>query len=373
MEVEIQGDRIGSAQTLGPADPAELFLSPGFIDIQVNGFAGVDFSSPDLTPEIAISILPALWRTGVSTFCPTLITNTRERLLANFRVLEKARQIDAHFANSVPCYHLESRYLSPGPSHGAHDPALMRKPDWDEFTALQEAAGGRIGIVTVAPELPGALDFIQRASAAGVVVAISHTDGSVEDIHRAAGAGAILATHLGNGCPQFIDRHQAPFWAQLSDDRLLASVICDGFHLPPEVVQIIVRVKGLNRIVLVTDAVHVAELPPGGYSLVGVPIELEASGRVKRLGSDSMAGSSLSMNRAVAVFKEFAAVSLADAVTAATLNPARLLMRDGVCLDLSPGQPANLVLFHPGALNLDIKALWLHGEQVTPEINFVRG
>jgi N-acetylglucosamine-6-phosphate deacetylase len=362
VEVKVQEGCIASVHVLGPADPAEPYLSPGFIDIQINGFAGVDFSSPHLTPEEAISVLPSLWSTGVTSFCPTLITNTRERLLANFRVLEQARRLDVRFACAVPCYHLEGPYLSPGPSHGAHDPALTRAPDWNEFTALQAAAGGRIGIVTLAPELPGALDFIRRAHDAGITVAIGHTDGSLDDVHRAVEAGASLATHLGNGCPMLIHRHRAPFWAQLSDYHLTASIICDGFHLPPEVVQVLVRTKGLSRTILVTDAVHVAGLPPGPYSLVGVPIELESTGRVVRVGSDSMAGSSLSMNRAITVFQNFAAVSLADAVSAATLNPARLLEHPDVCSGLLPGQPANVVLFRPGPLSLEIESLWLHGQ-----------
>ena len=308
VRIEIHNDRISSVETLGPADPSELFLSPGFIDIQINGFAGVDFSSPVLTPEAAISVLPSLWRSGVTTFCPTLITNTHEQLLANFRILEQARQLDVRFAQAVPCYHLEGPYISPGPSHGAHDPKLMRAPDWGEFTALQAAAGGHIGIVTLAPELPGAIDFIHQARAAGIIVAISHTDGSLDDVIVPPMPEPALATHLGNGGPVFIDRHRAPFWAQLSDDRLSASIICDGFHLPPEVVQILVRVKGISRTILVTDAIHVAGLPPGPYSLVGIPIELERSGRVIRVGSNSMAGSSLSMNRAVAVFRDFSGV-----------------------------------------------------------------
>lgn len=367
-EVEIEGDRIRSVRSLGPADPAEPFLSPGFVDIQINGFEGTDFSSPDLTPEQAISILPTLWRTGVTTFCPTLLTNTHERLLANLHVLEKARQMDTRFARAVPCYHLEGPYLSPGPSHGTHNPAHMRAPDWEEFSTLQAAAGNRIGIVTLAPELPGALDFIRRAREAGILVGLSHTDGSPEDVHRAAEAGATLATHLGNGCPDFIHRHRAPLWAQLADDRLNASLICDGFHLPPEIIQVVARVKGIDRTVLITDAVHVAGLPPGRHTLVGVPIELEASGRVVRVGSSSMAGSSLSMNRAVIVFKEATGVSLADAVRAATRNPAELLRHEGVCVEISPGQPANLILFRPGTASLEIESIWLCGENVGQEI-----
>jgi N-acetylglucosamine-6-phosphate deacetylase len=288
-------------------------------------------------------------------------------LHANLQVLEEARRLDIRLAHAVPCYHIEGPYLSPGPSHGAHDPALMHAPDWNEFTRLQ-AVGNRIGIVTLAPEWLGALDFIRRARAAGILVGLSHTDGSPEDVHQAAAAGATLAAHLGNGCPEFLHRHHAPFWAQLADDRLDASLICDGFHLTPDIVQIAVRVKGLDRVMLITDAVHVAGLPPGRNMLVGVPIELELSGRVARLHSNSMAGSSLTMNRAVAVFMEVAAVSLADAVLAATRNPAKFLGREGVCVELSPGQPANLILFRPGPGSLEIESVWVRGERVSQEI-----
>jgi N-acetylglucosamine-6-phosphate deacetylase len=357
VEVEIEADRIAAVRPLGPADPVRPFVSPGFVDIQINGFAGVDFSSPDLDPEQAAIALPALMKTGVTTFYPTLITNTRKQILRNLRVLEQARQLDPRFARAVPGYHLEGPYLSPGPSHGAHDPNLMKAPDWEEFALFQQAAGGHIRIVTLAPELPGALDFIQRARQAGVVVALGHTDGTQEDIHRAAEAGAGLSAHLGNGCGEFIHRHRAPFWAQLADDRLSASLICDGFHLPQELVQVIVRVKGIERLVLITDAIHAAGMPPGKYSLLGVPIELMPNGQVLREDRRSLAGSSVGMNRVVSVIREFGRVSLEDAIMAATRNPARLLGDAAICSDLAVGQPANLILFRPEPDRLVIESV----------------
>jgi N-acetylglucosamine-6-phosphate deacetylase len=166
----------------------------------------------------------------------------------------------------------------------------MRSPDWDEFLKLQRAAGGRIGIVTLAPELPGAEEFIRKAQSAGVIVAISHTDGGPDDVHRAAAAGATLNTHLGNGCPEYLHRHRAPLWAQLATESLHASIICDGFHLPPDVVKVIVAVKGIDKCILITDAVHVAQLRPGRYALVGTEIELLPSGQVVRADRVSMAG-----------------------------------------------------------------------------------
>ncbi len=362
--IEIEGERIASVQSLGPADAEKPYVCPGFIDIQVNGFAGVDFCDGSLDAAKAASILAALWKTGVTTFCPTVITNSQEQLLRCFSLLEEARNANPRFAWSAPCYHLEGPYISPGGSRGAHNPKLMRPPDWAEFLELQQAAGGRIGIVTLAPELPGALDFIRRAREAGVVVAMGHTDATPEQIHQAAEAGAQLSTHLGNGCPQMIDRHRNPLWAQLAIDQLAASFICDGFHLPRDLVRVIHRVKGIDRSVLITDAVHVAGLEPGRYRLVDQEIELLPTGQVVMADRRSMAGSALSMNRALRVFMDFAGVSLGQAIRAATATPACLLERFETCSEVAEGQPANLTTFRPGAGALEIEEVILAGETI---------
>ena len=365
-EIRIEGERIDSVRMLGPSVDDQPFVSPGFIDIQLNGFAGVDFSDPNLTPKSAMGILPSLWETGVAAFCPTLITNSYENLIRNFGVLEEARRLDPNFARSVPCYHLEGPYLSPGEARGIHDPGLMRPPDWSEFAKLQDAAGGRIGILTLAPELPGSLDLIRRARGAGIVVALGHTDATPEQIHAAAECGARLSTHLGNGCPELIHRHRAPLWAQLASDRLRAGLICDGFHLPPELVKIIARMKGPEGCLLVSDAVHVAGLCPGKYSLLGERIELLPTGQVVTEDRRCMAGSALTLNRAVSVFQEFAQVPLGEAIRAVTTNPSRLLPRGETCSEVAEGQPANLVVFRSGPGQLRIQSLILGGVPAYP-------
>ena len=360
--VRIREGIIDGIDRMGPERAGELYLAPGLIDIQLNGFAGVDFSAPNLEPEQLIAMLPELWRTGLVAFCPTLITNSVEALSRNFRVLEQARRLDARFALAVPCYHLEGPYLSPGPSHGAHDPHWMHPPDWEEFCRLQQAAGGRIGIVTIAPELPGACEFIRRAAEQGVIVSIGHTDGGPRDVHQAVLAGARLSTHLGNGCPQQIDRHANPIWAQLAAGELAASIICDTFHLPEDLVRVVARMKGIERTILITDATHVATLPPGRYSLVGVPIELLPGGKVVRVDGNCLAGSAVTMNRAVAVFRQYTGLALAEALAAAATAPARLLARPQLCAELAPGERANLILFRPEPDALAIDRLWLGGE-----------
>lgn len=362
--LEIKGREIADVRILGPIEGEHPFVSAGFVDIQINGFAGIDFSDPQLDAEKAASILPFLWQTGVATFCPTLITNSIEALRKNLQILEAARRLHPKFGEAVPCFHLEGPYLSSGEGRGAHDLRLMKNPDWQEFSSLQEAAGGNIGIVTLAPELPGAFEFIRKASASGVLVAIGHTDATPEQIHLAVQAGAKLSTHLGNGCANLIHRHRNPLWAQLADDKLSASLICDGFHLPPDLIKVACQAKGIERCVLITDAVYVAGLEPGRYRLVTREIELLPTGAVVTEDRQSMAGSALSMNRAIAVFSESAGVSLGDALQAATANPARFLGRDSVCVELEPRQPANIAIFRPERNTLRIEKVLFQGEIV---------
>jgi N-acetylglucosamine-6-phosphate deacetylase len=362
--IEIDGERITSVDCIGAERPSAAFVSPGFVDIQLNGFSGVNFSNPTLRPEELIGVLASLWKTGTTTFCPTLITNSHDGLLNNIKVLEEARRSDSDFASAVPCYHLEGPYLSPFESRGAHDPKLMRPPDWDEFLRLQEAAGGRIGIMTLAPELPGALEFIRKAAAANVVVAISHTDAKPEQIHQAADAGAKLSTHWGNGCPQFLHRHNNPLWAQLAIESLTVSLICDGFHLPPDVVKVAARVKGIDKCILTTDATHVANMPPGRYSIVGTEIDLLPSGQVVTADGRCMAGSSVTMDRAVSMFVQYAEVPLNHAIQAAACNPARLIGREGICSRIAKHEPANLVLFGYDGHALEVETVLFRGRTV---------
>lgn len=237
-EIRIEDGTIVGCEPVGPVRDNALYCWRGFVDLQVNGFAGVDFGTDAPDAEHFAAVLEPLFSTGVTSFYPTVVTNDPEAQIAQLQALEQARARFPLFARAVPGYHLEGPWLSPMSSHGAHDPNRMRLPDWSYFERLQAAASWRIRLVTIAPELPRAFDFIQHARSQGITVAIGHTDGTGEDVYRAIEAGASLSTHLGNGCPQALDRHKAPFWAQLADDRLKACIICDNFHVIPEVIKI---------------------------------------------------------------------------------------------------------------------------------------
>ena len=366
-EIAWRDGRLSRASGIGPIRPGEPYCSPGLVDLQINGIAGVDFGGADLTPKAVLRVLAPIFASGVTTFCPTVITNTHESLCRSFRVLEEARRISHEFDYAVPCYHLEGPYLSAGESRGAHNPEWMRDPSDKEFAALQKAAGGRIGIVTIAPERPGAARFIKKWTETGVIFAIGHTDCEAADIERAIKAGARLSTHLGNGCPERIHRHRSPIWAQLASEKLAASLICDGFHLTPEFTRIVYRLKGCHNSILITDSTHVNGLAPGWHQLGGMPVQLHESGRVDALGNPgSLAGSTLRLDRAVLELKKAADISLYEALDTASRNPARLLRRDDVCRSLDAGQPANLVVFQPSRHGLKILKTYLRGEQVWP-------
>ena len=292
----------------------------GFFDLQVNGFAGVDFNDPAATAEDIARALDALQLTGVTRCLPTLITSSFE----DFARCARAALATGHAA--VAGLHMEGPYLSPedGP-RGAHPREHVRPASLDDFSRRQAAAAGRIRLVTLAPEVPGALPLIERLVELGVRVAIGHSAASTARIADAVSAGATLSTHLGNGCATTLPRHPNLLWAQLAEDRLWASLIVDGHHLPPETVKVMVRAKTPERCLLVTDAIMCAGCPPGRYRLGALEVELSPEGRVQAPGAATLAGSALTLPQAVANFCRFAGLPLEEALPLAADQPAAYL------------------------------------------------
>ncbi len=341
------------------------WVAPALFDLQVNGCDGRDFSSERLTREDVRHIVAVCRRHGVGALCPTLITNSRAALLHGFATLSRACAGDADLDRAMPAFHLEGPYISPedGP-RGAHPPPHVRPPDWDEFRQFQDAAGGRIRLVTLAPEVEGAIPFIERLTGAGVVVSIGHTAAPPAVVRDAVRAGARLSTHLGNGSHALLPRHENHLWEQMAADELCASIICDGHHLPPALVRCLVRVKTPGRIVLTCDASPLAGLPPGTYEEWGQKFEVRPEGKVVVPGTTYLAGSASFTDTCVRLVMRYAGVSLAEAVDMAGDRPRRLLGLPP--RSLSPGQPADLVLFEhrPGA-EFEVKAVVIGGRRVT--------
>jgi N-acetylglucosamine-6-phosphate deacetylase len=293
---------------------------PGFVDLQVNGFAGVDFNDPSTSVEQVHAALAALRSHGVTRLLPTIISGPFDRFERCARTLLQAQ------SPAIIGLHMEGPYISPEDGvRGAHRREDTASASLDDFRRRQDAAGGRIRLVTVAPEVPGALALITHLRDNGVRAAIGHTAAAPEQIREAVRAGATLSTHLGNGCAQMLPRHPNFLWEQLAADELLASIIVDGHHLPPATVKTMVRAKTPSRVVLVTDAIAAAGQPPGEYRLGSVTVRLDETGRVAVPGQPNLAGSALSMDRAVANTVRFTGVTIEDALAMASTTPAAYL------------------------------------------------
>jgi N-acetylglucosamine-6-phosphate deacetylase len=342
------------------------FIASGFIDLQVNGFAGVDYNSPSSTHDQIAHSVRAQFACGVTRFFPTVITGPPEKMTAALRNLASAKE-SIHEGPAMEAFHLEGPYISPedGP-RGAHPALWVRPPDLDEFLRFQEAARGNIRLVTLSPEWPAAPRFISKMVEQGVVASIGHTRTSSSQIADAVSAGATLSTHLGNGTDAVLPKNSNYIWDQLAEDRLAASFIVDGFHLPSSFLNVALRAKGLERSLLVTDAVMPAGCPPGPYRLGEVEVELHRDGSVRLAGGSRLAGSALRMEQAIANVMRTASLSLREAVTLATRNPARVGRIASRQRGLNPGDRADLVLFRLDEATGQIHILetFLNGERV---------
>jgi N-acetylglucosamine-6-phosphate deacetylase len=291
-----------------------------FCDLQVNGFAGIDFNDPATDESRFQEAAAAIERTGVTRFLATLISAPLDRFAACAKVLARTK------VAALAGIHMEGPYISPEDgARGAHNRIDIEPPSLEDFARRQDAAGGRIRLVTVAPEVAGALTLIEQLARDGVLVAIGHTAATPQQIRDAISAGATLSTHLGNGCAQMLPRHPNFIWEQLAADELTAGLIVDGHHLPPATVKAMVRAKTPDRVVLVTDATTAAGQPPGDYMLGTLRVHLDENGRVAAPGQPNLAGSALSLDRAVGNTVKFTGLPLGTVLRMASTRPARLL------------------------------------------------
>ena len=343
-------------------DNSGTWLCHGLIDLQVNGYRGSDLNSDDLSIDTVQFLARNLLADGVTTFVPTLITASEPKLLRNLKVIAAARHADPLLLHMIPFVHIEGPHIDPadGP-RGAHPIEHVRPPAISEFLRWQEASEDLVGMVTLSPHYPEAPAYIRALSERGVHVSIGHTNATSDQIRSAVDAGASLSTHLGNGISQLVPRHPNPIWTQLADDRLTASFIADGHHLPEDALIAMLRAKTPSRSILISDLVAVAGLPPGRYSApVGASVELGAQGRLRISGTEYLAGATSPLKSCVARVASHAGFSLGDAISMATVNPGRLAHR-GV---LAPGQTADLIRFQwePGASTFQIEEVIVQGK-----------
>ncbi len=274
----------------------ENFQIEGWVDLQVNGHAGVSFCDEHLTMDGVAEATEKLVESGTFLFLPTVVTTPPETMLHCLSVLGEACEhpdLRKHLAG----IHLEGPYLSTEPgAKGAHPPQYMHPPDLDEFQRFQEAAQGKIRVLTLAPELEGAAAFIEKVSTEGVVCSAGHTLGSFGDFRMAVDSGLTLGTHIGNGVPGEVTRHESPIMSQLAIPEIIPSLITDGFHLPESFIRAIYSSKGSQGCFVISDQTHLAGMPAGEYLLGVTPVVLEEDGFLHMRDEPYLAGSSRTMS-----------------------------------------------------------------------------
>jgi N-acetylglucosamine-6-phosphate deacetylase len=364
LEVILENGRI-RAIIPSPVEEAP-WLSPGFIDLQVNGYLGNDVNSDDVDPDVMLALTHTMLALGVTTFLPTIITASEEKIIHALQAIATARRAHPLVAHAVPFAHVEGPFISPndGP-RGAHAREHVRAANLAEFVRWQAACGDLVGMVTVSPHSNDALELVSALANKGIVVAIGHSDATPAQIHAAADAGATLSTHLGNGLGSPLPRHPNLLWAQLAEDRLAATFIADGHHLPTDTLKSMLRAKGIARSILVSDAVALGGMPVGIYQAgVGGAVEVTPDGRViSASGGGFLAGAYRPLPVGIAHAAALDGVSLGGAIQMATENPGRFVGRNGT---LHIGADTDLVVFewNTAANALEIQTVLVAGAEV---------
>jgi N-acetylglucosamine-6-phosphate deacetylase len=367
--VTVEGEKVRSVNE-APESGSLPFIAPGFLDMQVNGFNGVDYSLENPEADQIETLILRLARSGTALHVATFVTMPPERLLRNLAIVAEAMEKRSLVKAAIPAFHLEGPFISPedGP-RGAHDKRYTMPPDLTLFEEWQKAARGHIKLVTLAPELPGSMDFIRALVGMGVRVAIGHSAASPECIREAAAAGASCSTHLGNGSHSMIPRLKNYIWEQMACDSLMAGMICDGFHLPPSVVKVIDRAKGRERLILVSDAALLGGYKPGLYKWGNLDVEVFTDGHLGIAGSNALAGAAHLLDWDIVRFMEFTGASLKETIGLCTAHPARFLGLKDEYAALASGCRADLTVFSysPGDRALHIRQTLIAGHVVFPQ------
>ena len=361
IEVAIADGMVDSITSADVA-PDSPYLTPGLVDLQVNGFGGFDINGPAVAPEDVAGMVHSLAVVGTTTVVPTVITASREEILRSLAAIRRACETDSDVAAAVPYVHLEGPSLSPveGP-RGAHDPSHMRPPSLAELDAWQDAAGGLVGMVTLSPHYQETAEFIKGAVGRGVRISVGHTHATPDQIRAAVDAGARFSTHLGNGIQSLLPRHPNAIWTQLADDRLTAGFIADGHHLPDDTLLAMLRAKGFERSVVVSDSVALAGSVPGRYETpVGRTVQLSGDGRLVVADTPYLAGAAMPLLGCLATLHRIG-LSLAEAIRLTSVLPGQLAGRGG---RIAEGERADILEIGWSEDGPDLRRAWFGGRPV---------
>lgn len=333
----------GMIRAIEPCDGTGLpWLAPALVDLQVNGFLGLDLNEGELVPETVLALCEVLAARGVGCFLPTLITAPAAAIVQRLTAISEATRHPLAAA-MIAGVHVEGPMISPedGP-RGAHPRDHVRALTLAELDDWQAASGGLLRLVTLAPEIAGAMPLIRALAGRGILVAIGHSAASPAQIREAVAAGARISTHLGNGAAAMLPRHPNLIWAQLAEDALSAGLIADGDHLPDATLKSMLRAKA-GRAFLVSDSVGLAGMPPGRYeNPIGGAVEIDASGKISVAGTPYLAGSGHALVEFLGRVPAATGLPLGAVLDLATTAPAALIGRD---VALRAGGRADFILF----------------------------
>lgn len=313
---------------------------PGLVDLQVNGYQGVDFSSLELTEDDFVRACRAILEAGTTAFLPTLVTSPMEVYERNLPLIAAVLERQ-EFRSRILGVHLEGPFISAeGGARGSHNPKWIMKPDIEYLNKMVGWARQKVKMITIAADVERAEDLAHWCTERGIVVSLGHHMASESDLEKLVQAGARALTHLGNGVPANLPRHENPIWAGLSNDSLWAMVVTDGHHLPPSVLKTFLRAKGVSRCIVVSDASPLAGMPPGRYSILGNDVILQENGRIYNPDTGYLVGSSATMLQCMNYLASLKLLSSDELLTLGFFNPLKLIGVD-------PGsvQPAKDILF----------------------------
>jgi len=297
----------------------------GLVDLQVNGYKGINFCSDDLTREDFERACRGVFEAGTTAFLPTMITSSPEVYQRNLPIMVAVMQSE-EFSGRLLGIHIEGPFISAlDGARGAHDRRWTAEPDVGYLDKLIGWAGGRVKMITIAAELDGADELARHATRLGITISLGHQMAAEQDIRRLAEAGAACLTHLGNGVPALLDRHVNPIWAGLANDELTAMIITDGHHLPASMIKAIIRTKGVERCVVVSDASSPAGLGPGRYEVLGTEVVLDGDGRLYDPVGGYLAGSSSTMLECMNHLASLGIVGDEELLTMGFHNPLKLI------------------------------------------------
>ena len=305
-------------------------MEPNWVDLQINGYGGIDFNTVGLTVEKVKAVTQRLAADGTARYLPTFVTGDPEMVLANIRIVAEARRTDAECRERIAGVHLEGPFISPEiGAVGTHPVEWVRKPDLAIFDRYMDAADGAVKLVTLAAEIEGMPAFVKAVSGKGIAVSLGHQQAATPaEIEPCIAAGAKAFTHLGNGIPNMIDRHNNIIMTALAEDRASVMFIPDGHHLPDPMLKVFFRAVSLDRLIAVSDAQYPAGMPPGEYEVCGAHARLEPDGLLWNPSRNCLVEATAPMAKMMRIMEERVGLTPRELNAIGHDNPLRLIGED---------------------------------------------